>query len=244
MKNYFTKNINKISAVISDNGYTNKLLRISYYFLIFFTLCGIANIANGVFTLILFITVFIAIIKIDYEIAKLKKLVWRYEFDSNMIEVYTTSYKNIVEYIEKNINDDYLIADPVYILDSPISEKQTFANIKNKKGFLGGSSLYSYLKSNKNWLINYNSKPRRILSPFRITAICYLEHSLVIVSQTCSLPLCSFSDISNVEMKYIGLNYKISSDNIVFGNYVSTVINKSVTARINKITTAIKPYIE
>lgn len=239
MNKYFSKNSNEVAAVLTGKGFNNKLLNIISYIIAIISASALSTVINNNdLSLGVFIVFISSLVIIDWmNTNKLKKTVWSYELGTNITNLLNETHNNIVKYIEQNINDDLLIADPIFIIDTQISEQQTLENLKS-------DSLASYLKSNKNWLINYRGQNHKLISPFRLTAICYLEHGLVTISQTCSLPQCTFNSININESKYLGLNYIVNKDKLVLDNFTSKILNSAALDKLKKITLAIKPYIE
>jgi hypothetical protein len=243
MNKYFSKNSNEVAAVLTGKGFNNKLFS---YIIAIISVSALSTVINnnGLF-LGVFIVFISSLVIIDLKTNKLKKTVWSYELGTNITNVLNETHNNIVKYIEQNINDDLLIADHIFIIDTQISEQQTLENLKDKKTkVIKSGALASYLKSNKNWLINYRGQNHKLISPFRLTAICYLEHGLVTISQTCSLPQCTFNSININESKYLGLNYIVNKDKLVLDNFTSEILNSAALDKLKKITLAIKPYIE
>lgn len=230
MSNYFTKNKKSIARVATNDYGSNTLIIIVSVF--------------SLFTLGLGILVFIPI----YFVKKLRKKTELYELGNAYAEIIGTNHKKLEIYLDDKINNDDLIADPIFIFETSTTGEQTINKLKNAvNGKIDNKSVLTYLKSNQSaWTLNIKDEERNFIlaSPFTISMLLFCEHKAIIVSQTCTLPLCIDMPLDIKEISYFQTNYGINNQTISLGEFVSQPMNIEVTTKIHAILTALKPYIE
>lgn len=229
MSNYFTKNKSAIARVAA-NHYSSKTLIIIFIILSPFT----------------FVLSLLAIIPLRM-LRTLRKKIEPYELNKAYSEIIEQNHHQLNAYLGEKINDDDLIADPIFIFEAEITREQTIEKLKDvTTGTIDKGSILKYLDSNKtSWAFNFKDNARNFIlaSPFSITMLLFCEHNLIIVSKTCTLPLCTDTSLNIKEISYFKMNHQISGQKIVLGESIIRPVNIEIISKIDTILTTLKPYI-
>lgn len=249
MTNWFIDNKDKVASILSNKkGVLNKVaLGICIFFGLMLSTTIISEKIHDVLGMITFIVLMIISIGLFFIINKLENKVWNYEFIKEYNAIISSCLNNIQDYIKNNLDDDSLIADPIYIIDTQINQEQFINKVKDpKKGSITYYRLKKYLSStNTQWLINSKTSTEiHCVSPLRMTAVCLLEHSVVFISVNISLPKCDISSVKILEEKYYQLDYSISNDKVVIGEFSASPINNGVVDKLSVIFNVLKPFIK
>lgn len=230
----------KIASVLTGKGFFNTIEKtVAAIFLpvilIFLSLSVYKHTNSEIYAWVCFIGCGVLFLSLFWVIIHKQKKIWEYEAVSNYKRALVETHENIQNYINEKINDDSLIADPVFMMSCDISQPQFMKMVQGDKA---GRISYKKLKEYKG-TINHP----KFMSSFMLIAICFLEHSLVIVSQISYTNNSSDNNARAVEVKYHNMNYEVSQTKIRLEDIVIEPINTNVLTKLDVILETLKPYI-